>query len=94
MTISARSRYQEFHGHQGATLNPRFYFVIDTAFLMNGLDDRTSSGRIQNGYRLGGQVLLYTLFEVEGELGGVQVGWHASLGVLGVSPHFSFKSPP
>jgi hypothetical protein len=37
---------------------------------------------------------LYTLFEVEGELGGVQVGWHASLGVLGVSPHFSFKSPP
>jgi hypothetical protein len=37
---------------------------------------------------------LYTLFEVEGELGGVQVGWHASLGVLRVSPHFSFKSPP
>src|SRR6266567_3388264 len=50
-------------------LTPRLYFLIDTAFLMNGRDDRTSSGLIQNGRRPGGQVRVYALFEVEGELG-------------------------
>src|SRR6266536_602763 len=50
-------------------LDPRLYIVIDTAFLMNGRDDRASSGLLQNGRRPGGQVRLYALFEVEGELG-------------------------
>src|SRR5215475_12109707 len=55
--------------------NPCIYIVIDTAFLMNGCDDRTSSGLIQHGCRPGGQVRLYALFEVEGELGvRLQVG--------------------
>jgi len=49
-------------------LDPRLDIVIDTAFLMNGRDDRPSSGLIQNGCRPGGQVRVYALFEVEGEL--------------------------
>src|SRR6266487_1149379 len=59
-------------------LDPCLYIVIDTAFLMNGRDDRASSGLIQNGRRLGGQVDAYTLFEVEGELG---VRQHVSIPV-------------
>src|SRR3989442_15067363 len=50
-------------------LDPRLDIVIDTAFLMNGRDDRASSGLIQNGCRSGGQVRVYALFEVEGEVG-------------------------
>jgi len=65
----ANSRGEEFYGYQGAMLDPRLYIVIDTAFLMNGRDNRTSSGLIQNGRRPGWQVRLYTLLEVEGELG-------------------------
>ena len=49
-------------------LDPRLDIVIDTAFLMNGRDDRPSSGLIQNGRRPGGHVCVYALFEVEGEL--------------------------
>src|SRR5215471_7230824 len=30
--LSASSRDEEFHGHQGAMLDPRFYIVVDTAF--------------------------------------------------------------
>src|SRR2546422_6756527 len=66
---SASSWDQEFHGHQGAMLHPRLSIVIDTAFLMDGRDDCTSSGLIQHGRRPGGQVRLDALFEVEGELG-------------------------
>lgn len=36
---------------------------------MNSRNDGTSSGLRQNGRRPGGQVCVYTLFEVEGELG-------------------------
>src|SRR5437870_11216132 len=65
---SASSRDQEFHGHQGALLDPRLDIVRDTAFLMNGCDDHASSGLIQNGRRPGGHVRVYALLEVEGEL--------------------------
>jgi hypothetical protein len=67
--LSASSRHQEFHGDQGTMLDPGLYIVIDTALLMNGRDDRPPSGLIQNGRRPGGQVRLYALFEVGGELG-------------------------
>src|SRR5437016_76115 len=40
----ASSRDYEFHGHLGALLDPRLDILIDTAFLMNGRDDRPSSG--------------------------------------------------
>ena len=67
--IAASSRDQECHGHQGATLIPRLYIVMDTALLMNGRDDRPASGLIQNGCRPGWQVRLYALLQMEGELG-------------------------
>src|SRR3989441_66369 len=65
---SVSSWDQEFHGYQGALLDPRLSIVRDTAFLMNGCDERASLGLIQNGCRPGGQVRVYALFEVEGEL--------------------------
>jgi hypothetical protein len=49
--------------------NPRLDIVIDTALLMNSRDDRASAGLLQNRRRSGGQVRVYALFEVEGEVG-------------------------
>ena len=51
---SVSSWGQEFHGHQGAMLNPCLYILVDIAFLMNGRDDRPSSGLIQDRRRLSG----------------------------------------
>ena len=50
-------------------LDPRLEIVIDTALLMNGCDDRTSSGFVSNGRRPGGHIRLQPLLEVEDELG-------------------------
>ena len=50
-------------------LDPCLDIVIDTTLLVNGCDDRSSAGLIQNGCRSGGHIRLEPLLEVERELG-------------------------
>src|SRR5262249_21649694 len=59
---------QQLHSDQGAALDPRLDVLISAELLMNGGENRASSGLIQNGCRPGWQVCLHTLLEVPGKL--------------------------
>ena len=69
---------QKLHSYQGATLDPRLYVLIPAEFLMNGGENRMSSGLIQNRRRPGWQVRLHALLEMQGRAIGQDSGHRAT----------------